>query len=106
MVSPVSVWQVSTPLPPSSESPLAPSCPFSTSEAFPPLSMSVPGPPLTPSFPFAAVQLTVPVPPTAGVEHDPPAAKASDTNVVLVGTKSLSVRLVAPDDPMFETLIE
>jgi len=61
---------------------------------------------LAPAARLAMVQLTVPVPPTAGVEHDQPAAKVSDTNVVLVGTTSLSVRLVAPDGPEFETLIE
>jgi len=55
---------------------------------------------------LAMVQLTVPVPPTAGFEHDQPAAKVSDTNVVLAGTTSLRVRLVAPDGPKFEALIE
>ena len=61
---------------------------------------------LAPAARLAMVQLTVPVPPTAGVEHDQPAAEVSDTNVALAGTTSVSVRLVAPDGPAFETPIE
>jgi hypothetical protein len=61
---------------------------------------------LAPAARLAMVQLTAPVPPTAGVEHDQPAAGVSDTNVVLGGTTSLSARLVAPDGPEFETPIE
>src|SRR5262245_18693 len=60
---------------------------------------------LAPEARLARVQLTVPVAPTAGVEHDQPAAEVSDTNMVLFGTTSLSVRLVAPNGPAFETLI-
>src|SRR5262245_53486403 len=45
---------------------------------------------LAPEARLARVQLTVPVAPTAGVEHDQPAAEVSDTNMVLFGTTSLS----------------
>jgi hypothetical protein len=61
---------------------------------------------LAPAARLPMLQLTVPVPPTAGVEHDQPAAEVSDTNVVLAGTTSLSARLVAPNGPAFETPIE
>jgi hypothetical protein len=61
---------------------------------------------LAPAARLAMVQVTVPVPPTAGVEHDQPAARVNDTNVVLGGTASLSATLVAPDGPEFETPIE
>jgi hypothetical protein len=54
----------------------------------------------------AMVQLTVPVPPIAGFEHDQPAAWVNETNVVLGGTTSFSAKLVAPDGPEFETPIE
>jgi hypothetical protein len=44
--------------------------------------------------------------PTAGFEHDQPAAWINETNVVLAGTTSLSAGLVAPAGPEFETPIE
>jgi hypothetical protein len=61
---------------------------------------------LAPAARLAMVQLTVPVAPTVGFEHDQPAAWVNETNVVLGGTTSLSTRLVAPDGPEFETPIE
>ncbi len=57
--------------------------------------------------PFASVaieQLTVPVPPTAGVVHNQPAGDVSETNVVPPGSVSLSVTLSASLGPPFVTL--
>ena len=51
------------------------------------------------------LQVTVPVPPTPGVEHDQPVA-VIETNVVLVGTASVSVGLAAASGPLFLTVIE
>src|SRR5215212_7313750 len=54
---------------------------------------------LLPVVTEAFVQVIVPVPPTAGVAHDQPAADASETNVVFAGTSSLSETVAAVSGP-------
>src|SRR5687768_11694202 len=54
---------------------------------------------------LALVHVIVPVPPTAGVTHDQPAGDASETNVVLVGTLSVSETLVASLGPALFTVM-
>jgi len=53
----------------------------------------------------ALVAVTVPVPPTAGVDGVQPAGALNETKVVLAGTASLSVTLAASLGPLFATLI-
>ena len=55
---------------------------------------------------LGVVQLTVPVPPTDGVEHVQPAAPLKETNVVFVGVASENVTLVAGAGPPLVTTIE
>jgi hypothetical protein len=51
--------------------------------------------PLEPAGADAALQLTAPVPPTAGVMHVVPGGAEMDTNVVLAGMFSLNVGVLA-----------
>jgi hypothetical protein len=51
------------------------------------------------------VQLTVPVPPTAGVEQLHPAGVLRETNVVPEGTASDSVTFWDGDGPLFAAVI-
>jgi len=53
----------------------------------------------------AFVQDTVPVPPTAGVVHVHPAAAVRDTNVVPVGSVSLTTTLLEGSTPSFLPVI-
>ena len=48
-----------------------------------------------------AVQLTVPAPPTAGVEQVHPEGATNDWNVVAAGMLSVKVRLAASLGPLF-----
>jgi hypothetical protein len=50
-----------------------------------------------------AVQLIVPVAPTAGVVQVQPAGEEIDANVVFVGTTSVNVKLDAVAGPLLET---
>jgi hypothetical protein len=63
---------------------------------------------LAPFAKEASEHVTVPVPPTAGLEHvnAGPVFCASETNVVPEGTVSVSVALAAASGPPFATLIE
>jgi hypothetical protein len=54
---------------------------------------------------LAFVHVMVPVPPTGGVTHDQPAGAASETNVVLAGTLSVSETLVALLGPALSTVM-
>jgi hypothetical protein len=51
-----------------------------------------------------SVQLTVPVPPTAGVVQVQPAGASTDWKVVLVGVASLKAAPVAAAGPLFVTV--
>ena len=53
----------------------------------------------------AAVQLTAPVPPTAGVEQVQPARALIETNVVFTGTDVVSWTVDAVPGPLFVTPI-
>jgi hypothetical protein len=57
-----------------------------------------------PAARLAAVQLTVPLPPTRGVVQVQPDGRASDWNVELNGTRASSVALTAPG-PLLVTAI-
>jgi hypothetical protein len=60
---------------------------------------------LAPEATLGFVQLTVPVPPTDGVEHAQPGAGMKETNVVFVGTTSLRLTVLAAGDPVLRTVI-
>jgi len=53
----------------------------------------------------AAVQLTAPVPPTAGAVQAHPAGALTDTNVVFGGVDSARATLTAALGPLFVTVI-
>jgi hypothetical protein len=53
----------------------------------------------------AIEQLTGPVPPTAGAEHDQPPGAESDTNVVPAGSVSLSETVAALLGPAFDAVM-
>jgi hypothetical protein len=50
------------------------------------------------------VQVTVPVPPTAGVVHDQPAGGVIETKVVALGGVNVQETLVALLGPLFVTV--
>ena len=59
--------------------------------------------PVLPAATLGLVQVTLPVPPTTGVEQLHPAGNAKAWNVVLAGTVSRYVAVVAAADPVFVT---
>lgn len=56
---------------------------------------------VAPAATLAMLQLTVPVPPTAGVEQLHEAGLTSETKVVFVGMASVNVTVVAAAGPLF-----
>lgn len=57
--------------------------------------------PLEPTARVAMLHVMVPVPPTGGVVQLQEPGLARDTNVVLVGTASVKLTVVAADGPLF-----
>ncbi len=58
---------------------------------------------LSPAVKFGLVQVTVPVPPTAGVVQVQPAGESSETNVIPAGIGSETAVAAASSGPMLNT---